>query len=566
MGGKGNHSRRSPPYLIPYLRNERKFSQKKISDNILRLTKTMASSHLFHRYLSSISRQENILHPALVVDLVHDKCVDATESLYNRRTTETHPGPCLPTTEEPKEKQMVVFFSTAKINFCFLQAASVADSTESFLSPDGAQEEKPASVSLLAGSISGVTAKVLSVRRKPAREEHDLQTEESTVAAPVMSSRGKNKRKCVDLQSPTNEESILPTKKSPRHRNTMTTASAECAQIQFQLRKLCEKDDTENCVTTAIPEESSRCKFQVNNSSYFSFSEEFEFHDQIDSNSTMNLLMLECGLDNVSFKAGSECASGSEVLPKIRERRRASGTPSEYRKLSFGKQSATVAHGFNNPIFDREVALSGVRSNLAEQDRKSEASLSHTSSLPSSRGSLSSSSGNDSDKESDADDDVTKPLLRVGGHLGKEPPCVIKPEEIEAKDAELARRTDVTVNFTNIWFNLSSPSSLKTVPANYHLYNSLVTTAVPFVTAWIPPVTQLRQVVGDLEKNHQRFLNSVFACLLAQALPESGRIPKAVRLCWNIRVRVSLGSLSISFYWVNVMSNSVVGCLVTLKL
>ena len=86
------------------------------------------------------------------------------------------------------------------------------------------------------------------------------------------------------------------------------------------------------------------------------------------------------------------------------------------------------------------------------------------------------------------------------------------------------------------------------------------------MTAWIPPVTQLRQVVGDLEKNHQRFLNSVFACLLAQALPESGRIPKAVRLCWNIRVRVSLDSLAVLFYWVNVMSNSIVGCLVTLKL
>lgn len=34
-----------------------------------------------------------------------------------------------------------------------------------------------------------------------------------------------------------------------------------------------------------------------------------------------SLLMLECGFDNVLFKVGSECVSGSEVLLKIREKR-----------------------------------------------------------------------------------------------------------------------------------------------------------------------------------------------------------------------------------------------------
>ena len=472
-----------------------------------------------------------------MVDLVHDKCVDATESRYHRRTIETVPdvssavAPSLPASEEPKEKQMVVFFSTAKINYCFLQVASV-DNSAPPLSPDSdVEEEKSPSVSLLAGSVSSVTAEVLSVRRKPARAESDGQRKESTVSDPVMSTTGKQTGKTVDLQSPTNDESNSPTKKGPRHRNTMTTASATCAQIHFQLRKLCDKVDIEHCVTTAIPEESSRCKFQVNNSSYISYSEAFESH-HVGRDTTLNLLMLECGLDNVSFKAGSECASGSEVLPKIRERWRASTLQSELRKMSFGKEQnkpgTTEAHGFNNPIFDKKLTLSGMRSILPEQDRKSDASLSRVSSLPSSRSSLSSSSGNDSDKESDADDDVTKPLLKPGDHRVKETSGAVKPEEIATKDAELARRTDVTVNFTNIWFNLSSPSSFKTVPANYHLYNSLVTTAVPFVTAWIPPVMQLRQVVNALEKNHQRFLNSVFGCLLAQALPEYGRIPKAV--------------------------------------
>lgn len=493
--------------------------------------------------MSSISRQDSILHPALVVDLVHDKCVDATESLYDRREIEAPldvvpavPLP-LPASEEPKQKQMVVFFNTSKINFCFLQVATVDSGSKSPRSPDSVmEEEKPPSVSLLAGTVSGITAELLSVRKKPAGDEPEVQRKESDVSAPIVSTSTKQTVKTVDLQSPTNEESSLTTKKALRHRNTMTTGRASCAQIHFQLRKLCDKDDIENCVTTAIPEEASRSKFQVNNSSYISFSEGFETHD-VDRSKTLSLIMLECGLDNVSFKAGSECASGSEVMPKIREKRRASSQQSDFRKFSFGKEQskpgATEAHGFNNPMFDKELGLPVMRSVLSEQERASDASLSHVSSLPSSRGSLSSSSGNDSDKESDADDDVTKPLLRAGDRLegrGRDNSDAAKLEEIESKDAELARRTDVTMNFSNIWFNLSSPSSFKTVPSNYHLYNSLVTTAVPFVTAWIPPVTQLKLVLDKLEKNRQRFLNSLFACLLAQALPEYGRIPKAVSL------------------------------------
>lgn len=475
---------------------------------------------------------------------MHDKCVDATESLYDRREIEAPLDVVqadtlsLPASEEPKQKQMVVFFNTSKINFCFLQVASVDSSSESPRSPDSViEEEKPSSVSLLAGTVSGITAELLSVIRKPASEEPEVQRKESNVSAPIVSTSTKQTVKTVELQSPTNEESSLPNKKAPRHRNTMTTGRATCAQIHFQLRKLCNEDDIGNCVTTAIPEESSRCKFQVNNSSYISFTEGFETHD-VNCNKTLSLLMLECGLDNVSFKAGSECASGSEVLPKIREKRRAPGQESEFRKFSLSKDQSkpgtTESHGFNNPMFDRESGPPGMRPFVAEQDRASDASLSRVSSLPSSRGSLSSSSGNDSDKESDADDDVTKPLLRVGDRFenaqGRDSSDSAKLEEIEPKDAELARRTDFTMNFSNIWFNLSSPSSFKTVPSNYHLYNSLVTTAVPFVTAWIPPVTQLKSVLDKLEKNRQRFLNSLFACLLAQALPEYGRIPKAVSL------------------------------------
>ncbi|XP_068720760.1 bridge-like lipid transfer protein family member 1 [Montipora capricornis] len=486
------------------------------------------------RYLSSISRQDSILHPALVVDLVHDKCVDATENLYNRHCVEYLPEVTsaavsrIPASQEPKEKQMVVFFSTAKINFCILQVAGVADS-EIPPSPDSViDEDKPHSVSLLAGWVSGVTAEVLSVRRKLAQEDLVMQKKESAVFVPdvLTINNKKQKDKTTVVLSPVNEATTLPLKKSRRHRNTMTTASATCAQIHFQLCKLCDKDDIEHCVTTAIPEESSRCKFQVNNSSYVSFTESFETH-LLNRGDNVNLLMLECGLDNVRFKAGSECASGSEVLPKIRERRRASGFQGEVGQSSL-TENKTEAHGYTNPIFDKELSSQGVRSNPQERDRKSIDSLSSASSLSSSHRSLSSSSGNDSDKESDADDDVTKPLLRSGDKQEKETALeTVKPKEVPSRDAELARRSDVTLNFTNIWFNLASPSSFKTVPANYHLYNSIVTTVVPFVTAWVQPVTQLRQVIAAMESNHQRFLNIVFGCLLAQALPENGRIPKA---------------------------------------
>ena len=502
-----------------------------------------------NRYLSSISRQDSLLHPAFVVDMVHDKCVDAAESLYDRRMIEAPldvvPDGTLgvPANEEPKQKQMVVFFNTSKINFCFLQVASVNSGSESPRSPDSVVEgEKPPSVSLLAGTVSGITAELLSVIRKPASDEAERQRKESNVSAPIVSPSTKQTEKTVELQSPTNEESSLPDKKAPRHRNTMTTGRATCAQIQFQLRKLCDEEDIGNCVTTAIPEESSRCKFQVNNRGYINFTEGFETHD-VNHNKILSLLMLECGLDNVSFKAGSECASGSEVLPKIREKRRAPRPDSEFRKFALGKDrkkpGAAETHGFNNPMFERE--LTGMCS--AEQERGSDASLSRVSSLTSSRGSLSSSSGNDSDKESDADDDVTKPLLRAGDRLqrtqGRDNSEPAKLEEIEPKDAELARRTDVTLNFSNIWFNLSSPSSFKTVASNYHLYNSLVTTAVPFVTAWIPPVMQVKSLLDKLETNRQRLLNSLFGCLLAQALPEYGRIPKAVSLNFTRIIDVS---------------------------
>lgn len=47
-----------------------------------------------------------------------------------------------------------------------------------------------------------------------------------------------------------------------------------------------------------------------------SFIEGFEIYF-LNCGDNVNLLMLECGFDNVCFKVGSECVSGSEVLFKI---------------------------------------------------------------------------------------------------------------------------------------------------------------------------------------------------------------------------------------------------------
>ena len=136
---------------------------------------------------------------------MHDKCVDATESLYDRRKIEA-PLDVVPdgtlglaVSEEPKQKQMVVFFNTSKINFCFLQVASVVCSSESPRSPDSVIEEaKTPSVSLLAGTVSGITAEVLSVMRKPANDEAEVQRRQSNASAPIVSASTKQTTRIVE--------------------------------------------------------------------------------------------------------------------------------------------------------------------------------------------------------------------------------------------------------------------------------------------------------------------------------------------------------------------------------
>ena len=40
------------------------------------------------RYIFSVEKQSGVLHPATVVDLVHDKCMDAAEQAFLAREPE----------------------------------------------------------------------------------------------------------------------------------------------------------------------------------------------------------------------------------------------------------------------------------------------------------------------------------------------------------------------------------------------------------------------------------------------------------------------------------------------
>lgn len=467
-----------------------------------------------------------------MLDFVHDKCVDAAETLYNRRLSEIpvepedpKPLPVLQN-DEPKENQMVIMFSTSKINVCFLQAATLESESQKKMQMDldfVAESGAVPTVSLLAGSISGISAKFLSVRRKPVQNVAEKDNEMESRGSPSLSKAAK------DSRSPSLEDGET-CRKGPRHRNTMTTGSVKCSDIQLQLRRLCEVDDVKNSITTAIPEEEAQAKFQINSSKQMWFTENFST-EQMETGKTVSLLMLECGLDNLIFQGGTERGSGNEIWPKVKAKREAASRESARRgfpKAELLKGECTPPpQGFSNPLFARDTTGS-VAINIDLPYSESQSCVSSiSSSLSSFR---SSSDGNISDIESDSDLEAAKPLLKSSKKTKSTPGTGISkvkdtPPEM---DAEVARRTDVTVHFSNIWFNLASPSSVKTVPSNFHLYNSLVTTVVPVVTAWVAPIENLQSLLSSVLKARQHFINSVVACLLAQALPEHGRIPKAV--------------------------------------
>ncbi|XP_048589365.1 transmembrane protein KIAA1109 homolog isoform X3 [Nematostella vectensis] len=496
------------------------------------------------RYISSVTRQDRMLHPATVIDLVHGKCTDAAEHMYRRRLAD--PSNSVVPSEAPKEdpsKQTVLYMSTSKINVCFLQAAipEIEAHKDKNNFPGTPTGEPVPSISLLAGCISGITSEVLTEQKAAAEEtEESGERKDCKGCKERRESAEKNEKKdkkekmscVVEIEPPKNEQ---PSKKVI-HRNTSTIGSIKCSHVQFQLRKLCDHAELENSVTTAIPEPAAKAKFNVNGEHLKGYVDETS-GEELPSGTCLSLLMLECGMDNISIQGGSECGNGQEIMPKIRRRRRSVHRDAE-RKAQATDEDVTsgegggMFHGFSNPIFQRENPSLDIEAALPADQRKSvESGL---SSLTSSTLSfLSSSSGNMSDIESDGsyrDEEATVPLLKT---KSRKDPSKVAPGEIpyeglpnKPKDAELARRVDITINVSSIWFNLACPTPLKTIPANYHLYNNLVTTLVPFTMAWLPRVLEVKEQVRTLADNRSRHLMSVVACLMSQALPDHGRIPK----------------------------------------
>ena len=247
---------------------------------------------------------------------------------------------------------------------------------------------------------------------------------------------------------------------------------------------------------------------------------------------------MECGIDNIAVEAGSEIGCGSQMNSTLSKTfkigKENSMLTSEGYSAANSKQKRPEFHGFSNPIFQQNTGSVSIV--LPEGQRKSLDSLSEISSVSATlsvRSSL--SDGNISDIDSQSDQEIRKPLL-TPDDLSRNKSQQQSKEKTETgkseKDQEHDQRNDILISFSNIWMNLASPSSFKAVPANYHLYNSLVTTIVPVVTAWVPLVDDLQQAVMTMESNRKRHINTVIACLLAQALPD-GRLPGKVSMLFG---------------------------------
>ena len=436
----------------------------------------------------------------------------------------------VPEREMQGDKTTLVFLSTSKINICFLQAASSDPKLNENVdapSPDPVcDKNRTPIVSLLAGTISGITSEVMNVKNRTLIDKLSLDGHEEFQQDKLP------KVSLTDPQGHSFEERSIGKKIGVRE-HVSTIGVVNCNSVQFQLRKLCDKSDIENSVTTAIPEEASRAKFKVNGSNQVFYSHCFDI-DSLDRSQSLSLLMLECGVDNIAIEAGSECGSGNQVLSKINRSwisNKQNGFIPKVQSTAATppKQDRQEFHGFSNPIFERDTGSVAININLPDSQRKSQDTLSQSSSVSATISlSSSSSGGNVSDVESDSDQEMRKPLLSPDGGAGSKPQTDEKVDAV--KEPDCAQRNDILVKFSNIWVNMASPSSFKAVPANYHLYNSLVTTIVPVVTAWAPLVAGLGEAVAAMECNRKRHISSVIACLLAQALPD-GRLPGKVSSC-----------------------------------
>lgn len=338
---------------------------------------------MIRRYTSSISKQENLLHPALVVDLVHGICTTTADNIYRKRMDETS----LEDSLSCKSNEITAFINTSKIHLAFLQVAfpeAESNSDNAFTSEVDKRIPKDPNTSILAGSFEGISTKVLSVQK---------------AGEPLSSSKNtldENDDMSTQKEKPS-EESV--THKTV-HRNTSSVMNIKCNEAQIQLHELCNKEDFEKSITTAIADNLSRTKFSLNVDHLHSLTDS-QNADDIPPNSLMNLLMLECGLENITVCGGSECGSGSEVLPKMQHKNhptKAKPKPTVHEKTTIVEEPKF--HGFANPFSEESGSV------VLNMDSPQEDDHSHTidlSSLSSSISSLSSSGGGDeSDMESEA--------------------------------------------------------------------------------------------------------------------------------------------------------------------
>ena len=153
-------------------------------------------------------------------------------------------------------------------------------------------------------------------------------------------------------------------------------------------------------------------------------------------------------------------------------------------------------------------------------------SASSISSSSSSRRSHTDSTGELTDNESEGDDEAdSKPLLaRLSletGRVGKSLiPTKTNTETSQKPVYSLNRQSDAVINFSCIWFNCASPSSVKPVPDTYHLHNNLLTTGIPAVSSWMPGIEKVRSAVSQLQHNQRHRYYLVTASIMAQGLPD----------------------------------------------
>lgn len=336
----------------------------------------MMTISLNYRYTASISKQDSLLHPSLVVDLVHDMCTTTADNIYRKRLDETanmdDSPPCKP-------NEITAFINTSKIHLAFLQVAfpEVETKTEVFTNDGERNVIKEPNTSILAGSFEGISTKLLSIQK----------------AADSVNNSKNSLEDNEDLSTQKPSEGSVAHK--PFHRNTSSVLNIKCNEAQIQLHELCNKEDFEKSITTAIADNLSRTKFALNVDHLHSLTDSYNV-DNIPPNSYMNLLMMECGLENITVCGGSECGGGSEVLPKIYQKHHVTKPKAKATQEKPISPEGSKFHGFSNPL--QEDTGSVVLNMGDDYEQKFD-----LSSLSSSISSVSSSSGGDeSDMESEA--------------------------------------------------------------------------------------------------------------------------------------------------------------------